>query len=101
MGKRKDVVDTLRRQKAKNDLSDLSDNSGDRGEALPKEDHLNLEEFDAGANARDIDDYLETSEIPYRCSSPTCGDGNCWLRSSGDRCVKMSKDARRSGRRTS
>ena len=56
----------------------------DRGEAQLKKDHLNLEDFDTDANARDIDDYLETSKIPYFCSSPMCGDGNCWWRAMAD-----------------
>ena len=43
-----------------------------------------MEDFDTDANARDIDDYLETSKIPYCCSSPMCGDGNCWWRAMAD-----------------
>ena len=86
MGKRKNVVDTLRHQKATNYLSGNSRDSAsvDRGEILPKEDHLNLEDFNTDADARDIDDYLETSKIPYCCSSPMFGDGNCWWRAMAD-----------------
>ena len=40
-----------------------------------------------------IDTYLETSEIPYRCSSPTRGDGNCWWRAIADTLKMEEEDA--------
>ena len=46
-----------------------------------------------------IDTYLEISEIPYRCSSPTRGDGNCWWRAIADTLKMEEEDAHKILRR--
>ena len=89
--KRQNVVETLRRQRSKKDPCDISGDS--------KEDDMDLEEFDADANAQLIDNYLEASDFPYRCSSPTLGDGNCWWRAIADLLGMEDKDAHKILRR--
>ena len=40
-----------------------------------------------------MDTFLEASNIPYRCSSPTRGDGNCWWRAIADLLGMEGEDA--------